>query len=135
MHWLHVRPNSEFPENRHFSPCFLACFYPKFTSKIRKKKFLFPQFFWKLCRISGKYSEAIRRSAKTCVFLFSKIQKFAERGKKGEKKIQKFAEFRFFSWILVTKICRKSAYKKTKICQKSAYFPGNRNSASRVANA
>ena len=128
MHWLHVRPNSDFPPIRHFICWFLAVFHPKFTSKIRKKKISFSSIFLKTL---PNVWQTIRRSAKS---YFPKSESLLK-GTKKAKKIRKFAEFRYFSWILLKKICRKSAYKKTKICQKSAYFPGNRNSASRVANA
>ena len=57
------------------------------------------------------------------------------KGEKRRKIIQNFAEFRFLSYRSSRFWWQKSAYKKTKICQKIAEFSGNRNSASRVANA
>ena len=92
MHWLHVRPNSNLPPIRHFICWFLAVFHPKFTSKIQKKRFLSPQFFWKLCQMSGKQSEdlpnPIFQNPKVCR-KGQKRRKKSESLPKGTKKAKK----------------------------------------------
>ena len=73
---------------------FLGKFLPKIHLQNPKKRFLFPHFFWKLCRMSGKYSEAIWTSAKT-------LPKDCRKGKKGKKQSKSLPNSNFslgFCW-------------------------------------
>ena len=105
--------------------CFLESFHPKFTSKIRKKKNFLSLDFSENC---AKYLANILRQSED-------LPKVCRKGQKRRRKSKSMPNSDSSLEFWWKKSCRNSAYKKKKVCQKSADFSGNRNSASRVANA
>ena len=75
MHWLHVRPNSEFPENRRFFAVFWRVFTQNSPPKSEKKRISFLSIFLKTV---PNIWQIFWGNPKIC-------RKFAERDKKGEK--------------------------------------------------
>ena len=124
LHWLHVRPNSDFPKNRHFFGRFLS-FYRQIFCRFFPPKFKGRFGIWHTFRC---FSPFLYLSAKfRQIFRFHRIvcQIFGNVWEKIEEKKSLF--FRFWRRILAENSPKNSL--------KSAELSQNRNSASSVANA
>ena len=134
MHWLHVKPNSDFPKIRQFFGRFLSFYRQIFVTKIEKIKkrrigirqsfglffafFLLSANFWIL---ENRFWPSFGRSL-DCLRIFARYSaQFPEKLRK-KKSFFRILEVNFGKNL-------------PKNRGKSANFLGIRNSASRVANA
>ena len=111
MHWLHVRPNSEFPENRHFFGRFLS-FYRQifcrfFSAKFKRRigiRHTFG-FFSPFLSLSANFRILENRIWQIFGLFARHLAKFSE---KLRRKKSFFSDFGGEFWV---KNCQKPAYK------------------------